>query len=38
MAEAGARRLQWLVDLDLGGSLDVTDYDSLLTTLRRAGT
>jgi 3-hydroxyisobutyrate dehydrogenase-like beta-hydroxyacid dehydrogenase len=38
MAEAGARRLQWLVDLDLGSSLDVTDYDSLLSTLRRAGT
>jgi 3-hydroxyisobutyrate dehydrogenase-like beta-hydroxyacid dehydrogenase len=37
LAEAGARRLQWFVDLDLGPDLDPTDYEGVLGAARKAG-
>jgi 3-hydroxyisobutyrate dehydrogenase-like beta-hydroxyacid dehydrogenase len=37
MAQAGAQRLQWFVDLKLDPSLDQTDYDGVLRAVQRAG-
>ncbi|MFJ3779761.1 DUF1932 domain-containing protein [Streptomyces sp. NPDC090075] len=37
LAEAGARRLQWFVDLDLSPDLDPTDYEGVLGAVRKAG-
>ncbi|MFC8097677.1 DUF1932 domain-containing protein [Streptomyces sp. NPDC057363] len=37
LAEAGARRLQWFVDLDLTPDLDPTDYEGVLGAVRKAG-
>ncbi|MFC7886329.1 DUF1932 domain-containing protein [Streptomyces sp. NPDC057376] len=37
LAEAGARRLQWFVDLDLAADLDPTDYEGVLGAVRKAG-
>jgi 3-hydroxyisobutyrate dehydrogenase-like beta-hydroxyacid dehydrogenase len=36
LAEAGANRLQWFVDLGLGADLDAKDYGSVLTAMQKA--
>jgi 3-hydroxyisobutyrate dehydrogenase-like beta-hydroxyacid dehydrogenase len=37
MAEAGARRLQWFVDLGLPSGIDAKDYDGVLRAIGKAG-
>jgi 3-hydroxyisobutyrate dehydrogenase-like beta-hydroxyacid dehydrogenase len=37
MAQSGAQRLQWFVDLELDGSVDMSDYDAVLMAAHQAG-
>jgi hypothetical protein len=37
LAAAGAQRLQWFVDLDLGADLDAKNYDGVLAAIQKVG-